>query len=75
MAKKEVLGSAVSGKDWISGRELGTDERWFRGALAPLDIVPGAMAVKKFSGVARTASLGTDLGKQGMKTSLKTQTQ
>jgi hypothetical protein len=69
------LGSAVSGKDWISGRELGTGERWFRGALAPLDIVPGAMAVKKFSGVARTASLGTDLGKQGMKTSLKTQTQ
>jgi hypothetical protein len=69
------LGSAVSGKDWISGRELGTGERWFRGALAPLDIVPGAMAVKKFSGVARTASLGTDLGKQGMKTSLQTQTQ
>ena len=60
-------GSAITGKDWISGRELGTGERWFRGVLAPLDIIPGAMAIKKFSGVARTASLGRNLGKQGLK--------
>ena len=59
------LSSAVSGKDWVSGRELGTVERWFRGALAPLDIIPGAMAVKKFSGVARTVSFADDLGKLG----------
>ena len=24
--------SAVSGKDWVSGREIDTGERWFRGA-------------------------------------------
>ncbi|MGG3386216.1 hypothetical protein ABER65_16910, partial [Heyndrickxia faecalis] len=35
------LESAATGKDWISGRELGTGERVFRGVLAPLDIVPG----------------------------------
>ena len=35
------LSSAVSGKDWISGRELDTTERWVRGVLAPLDIIPG----------------------------------
>ncbi|WP_339194794.1 hypothetical protein NSU02_06305 [Aeribacillus sp. FSL W8-0870] len=51
------LSSAVSGKDWISGRELGTGERVFRGALAPLDIVPGVSALSKFSSAARFAPL------------------
>jgi len=51
------LSSAVSGKDWISGRELKTDERVFRGVLSPLDIVPGVKALSKFSSVARFAPL------------------
>jgi len=51
------LSSTVSGKDWISGRKLGTGERVFRGALAPLDIVPGVSALSKFSSPARFAPL------------------
>ncbi|XCS10231.1 hypothetical protein GBG21_12895 [Aeribacillus pallidus] len=51
------LSSAVSGKDWISGRELETGERVFRSALAPLDIVPGVNALSKFSSAARFAPL------------------
>jgi predicted ribonuclease toxin of YeeF-YezG toxin-antitoxin module len=50
------LNSAVSGEDWVSGRELGTGERWFRGLLAPLDILP----VGVFS---RFAANGTKLGR------------
>ncbi|WP_237389719.1 DNA/RNA non-specific endonuclease [Bacillus sp. USDA818B3_A] len=49
------LSSAVSGKDWVSGRELGTGERWFRGLLAPLDIVPGVSGLSKFSSTVRLA--------------------
>src|SRR5690625_1478141 len=41
--------SAVSGKDWGSGREIDTGERYFRGLLAPLDIIPGVGAAKKFA--------------------------
>ena len=59
----------------VSRRELGTGERWFRGALAPLDIIPGAMAVKKFSGVARTVSFVDDLGQLGKTTSLTNKAQ
>ncbi|MGG3846409.1 RNase A-like domain-containing protein [Aeribacillus composti] len=51
------LSSTVSGKDWISGRKLGTGERVFRGALVPLDIVPGVNALSKFSSAARFAPL------------------
>ncbi|MEK4180764.1 hypothetical protein NSQ61_14705 [Aeribacillus sp. FSL K6-1121] len=51
------LSSAVSGKDWISGRELKTDERVFRGVLSPLDIVPGVKGLSKFSSAARFAPL------------------
>ena len=69
------LTSAVSGKDWVSGRELGTGERWFRGVLAPLDIVPGAVAVKRFSGAARTTQIGSNLGELGLKTGIKTNTE
>jgi predicted ribonuclease toxin of YeeF-YezG toxin-antitoxin module len=52
------LSSAVSGKDWVSGRELGTGERWFRGLLAPLDIIPGVGAVAKFGSTARLLKVG-----------------
>ncbi|EUJ22664.1 hypothetical protein MFLO_16249, partial [Listeria floridensis FSL S10-1187] len=40
------LGQQVSGKDWISGRELETSERAMRGALSVADMLP---AVKAFS--------------------------
>ena len=51
------LSSAVSGKDWISGRELKTDERVFRGVLSPLDIVPGVKGLSTFSSAARFSHL------------------
>ncbi len=54
------LGSAVSGEDWVSGRELGTGERWFRGLLAPLDILPAAATVSKFTGSATNIGRITD---------------
>ena len=47
------LGSAVSGKDWMTGRELDTGERWLRGAFSLLDIVPGVKGVHAFSKAAR----------------------
>ena len=65
------LGSAVSGKDWISGRELGTGERWFRGLLAPLDIVPGVSGLTKFSSTVRLAHISGDIGKLGLRTGVK----
>ncbi|MEL3959255.1 pre-toxin TG domain-containing protein [Caldifermentibacillus hisashii] len=64
------LESAVTGKDWISGRELGTGERVFRGVLAPLDIVPGVSGLSKFSSTVRLAHLG-DMTELGVKTGLK----
>jgi len=56
--------SAVSGKDWVSGREIDTGERWFRGLLAPLDIIPGVGAAKKFATLTRVNQLhnAMDLG-------------
>jgi hypothetical protein len=65
------LKSAISGEDWVSGRELGTTERWLRGALSPLDLVPGAVGIKRFSGAVRTANLGGDLGQLGVKSGVK----
>ncbi|TWD92476.1 putative ribonuclease toxin of YeeF-YezG toxin-antitoxin module [Neobacillus bataviensis] len=59
------LSSAVSGKDWVSGRELGTGERWFRGVLAPLDIVPGVNGLTKFSSAVRLAHVGDTVGGLG----------
>ncbi|PTY79330.1 hypothetical protein B5V89_06250 [Heyndrickxia sporothermodurans] len=64
------LSSAVSGKDWISGRELGTGERVFRGLLSPLDIIPGVSSVAKFSGTVKFAHLG-DIGISSVKTGIK----
>jgi hypothetical protein len=62
------LGSAVSGEDWVSGRELGTSERWIRGLLAPLDIVPGVSGLTKFSSTVRLASAGDTMGQLGLRT-------
>ncbi|KYD10032.1 hypothetical protein B4102_2445 [Heyndrickxia sporothermodurans] len=64
------LSSAVSGKDWISGRELGTGERVFRGVLSPLDIIPGVNSITKFSGTVKFAHLG-DMGISSIKTGIK----
>ncbi|MBT2701334.1 hypothetical protein J7E79_29195 [Bacillus sp. ISL-40] len=65
------LSTAVSGEDWVSGRELGTSERWFRGLLAPLDIVPGVSGLTKFSSTVRLAHLGESIGTVGLRTGVK----
>jgi hypothetical protein len=65
------LSSAVSGKDWVSGRELGTSERWFRGLLAPLDIVPGVSGLTKFSSTVRLAHVGENIGGMGLRSGVK----
>jgi hypothetical protein len=66
------LGSAVSGEDWVSGRDLGTGERWFRGLLAPLDIIPATAAFTKFTGNARNIGRMTDnLGAIAVKSGVK----
>ncbi|WP_242694842.1 hypothetical protein [Pseudogracilibacillus auburnensis] len=65
----------VSGKDWVSGRELEPGERWFRGLLAPLDIIPGVSGAKRLVTVGRVNRLHTltDIGIQTKKfgTSIK----
>ncbi len=66
------LGTAVTGKDWASGRELGTGERWLRGALSPLDIIPGMSGIKKFSSGVRMADQAANLGQFGLKAGVKT---
>ncbi|WP_327608723.1 hypothetical protein [Virgibacillus tibetensis] len=67
--------TAVSVKDWISGRELNTGERWFRGALAPLDIIPGVAGMKKFSSGVRVSNQAADMGQFGLKAGVKTSIQ
>ncbi|MEC5425166.1 hypothetical protein QGM71_16895 [Virgibacillus sp. C22-A2] len=67
--------TAVSGKDWISGRELNTGERWFRGALAPLDIIPSVAGMKKFSSFVRVSNQAADMGQFGLKAGVKTSIQ
>ncbi|MFB7303876.1 hypothetical protein [Heyndrickxia sporothermodurans] len=57
-------------RDWISGRELGTGERVFRGVLSPLDIIPGVNSITKFSGTVKLAHLG-DMGISSIKTGIK----
>ncbi len=65
------LSSAVSGKDWVSSRELGTQERWVRGLLSPLDIVPGISGLTKFSSTVRLVNLGENMGQLGIKAGVK----
>lgn len=65
------LSSAVSGKDWISGRELGTGERWFRGLLAPLDVIPGVSGLTKFSSAVRLANVSDNIGQLGMRVGVR----
>ena len=65
------LSSALSGKDLVSGRELDTSERWVRGALAPLDIIPGVSGLTKFGSAARLARVGDNLGPAVLRSSVK----
>ena len=58
--------SAVSGKDWGTGRELDNTERGMRGAFALLDLIPAA---KYLSSLVKT---GKTAGLTAVKTSLKT---
>ena len=58
--------SAVSGKDWGTGRELNDGERALRGAFALVDLIP---AGKYLGGLAKT---GKTAGVTAVKTSLKT---
>ena len=60
------LSSAVSGKDWGTGRELNDGERALRGAFALVDLIP---AGKYLGGLAKT---GKTAGVTAVKTSLKT---
>jgi Novel toxin 15 len=64
------MGSAISGKDWASGRELETSERWVRGLAAPVDILPVGKAATTFTGTARTTNKVVDLGGALNKTKL-----
>ena len=65
------LSSALSGQDLVSGRELETSERWVRGLLAPLDIVPGVSGLAKFGNAARLARVGDNLGPAVLRSSVK----
>ena len=66
------LSSAIRGEDWASHRELGTGERWFRGLLAPLDILPAAAVLSKFTGsAARFGSLTDNFGNIAVKSGVK----
>ena len=58
--------SAVSGKDWGTGRELDGNERVMRGAFALLDLIP---AGKYLGGLAK---IGKTAGLTAVKTSIKT---
>ncbi len=52
------MGTALTGKDWVSGRELDTSERAMRGSFALLDVLPG---VKALSGGVQTMRTGSRL--------------
>ncbi|WP_257963782.1 hypothetical protein [Carnobacterium maltaromaticum] len=50
------VGSAITGKDWVSGRELGTGERVFRGILGGVGLGTEIYALNSFSKNVRLAS-------------------
>lgn len=50
------VGSAITGKDWVSGRELGTGERVFRGVLGGVGLGTELYALNSFSKNVRLAS-------------------
>ncbi|MBC1370263.1 ribonuclease YeeF family protein [Listeria welshimeri] len=56
------ISSAVSGKDWFSGRELSTGERYTRAGFGVLDVIPG---VKAFTTGAKAVGTGSKLLRLG----------
>lgn len=50
------VGSAITGKDWVSGRELGTGERVFRGILGGVGLGGELYALNAFSKNVRLAN-------------------
>lgn len=50
------VGSAITGKDWVSGRELGTGERVFRGVLGGVGLGTELYALNSFSKNVRLVS-------------------
>ncbi|TGA98738.1 hypothetical protein E4665_07760 [Sporolactobacillus shoreae] len=49
------MSDAVTGKSWISGRELSTGERVSSAAFGALDAIPGAEAAGAFGTIGRTS--------------------
>ncbi|MFI8708218.1 pre-toxin TG domain-containing protein [Bacillus sp. NPDC077411] len=45
------VSSAVTGKDWLTGRKLDTNERWLRGVLGFVDVAPIAKGLHAFGNV------------------------
>ncbi|WP_255387559.1 DNA/RNA non-specific endonuclease [Listeria sp. ILCC792] len=66
------MSSAISGKDWVSGRELDAGERILRGGLSLLDIVPGVKALssgtKAMTTGIRITGVADNVFTSGMKT-------
>ncbi|MBC6125264.1 TNT domain-containing protein [Listeria welshimeri] len=56
------ISSAVSGKDWFSGRELSAGERYTRAGFGVLDVIPG---VKAFTTGAKAVGTGSKLLRLG----------
>ncbi|WP_244169923.1 MULTISPECIES: glycohydrolase toxin TNT-related protein [Listeria] len=52
------MSTAITGKDWVSGRELDASERAMRGSFALFDVLPG---VKALSGGVQTMRSGSRL--------------
>ena len=65
------LGSAVCGENWLNGRELGTGERWMRGLLSPLDIVPGVAGLKRVHLGNQAIDLGQKAAKPGLRSAIQ----
>ncbi|NRD80988.1 hypothetical protein HPT25_27070 [Bacillus sp. BRMEA1] len=65
------IGAAVSGKDLISGRKLGTGERALRGAFGGLDMLPGLGSLSKLSGTIKLARFGDKMAEVGVETGVK----
>ncbi|EIT83780.1 hypothetical protein A374_18861, partial [Fictibacillus macauensis ZFHKF-1] len=59
------IGSAVTGRDYITGRKLGAGERATRAAFAAFDFLPGVKAARKLAGIGRA------FGTRGIKTAVK----
>ncbi|EUJ28508.1 hypothetical protein MFLO_12231 [Listeria floridensis FSL S10-1187] len=55
------MSAAVTGKDWLTGREMATSERAVRGAFSLFDLVPGVKALS--DGTREAVSQAEDLAR------------